>query len=214
MWLSRLMVVHWLLVMNLLRYSLSSGSSSLYFSVRAVWMSFAQAVLLSDANCSFSACSFASCSSLSFHSLASFSFFLFFFCFRCSSAYSFSQATFLASQSESFLVFFGRDWQSWSSFSWRSWMRSLPMCWTILSTTSGFGLEAPLGVPLFPEDGFFFFRSSLSGFGSFSGEGIRVCLCGSDSRDRLWLLDCAHDSGFLLTEHVTKLVLVITVLRV
>ena len=78
-------------------------------------------------------------------------------------------------------------------------MRSSPICWAILSTTSEFGLEGPFGVLLFPEDGFFFFHSGLSGFGSFSGEGVRVHLCGSISQDWLRLLDCARDSCFFLT---------------
>ena len=77
-------------------------------------------------------------------------------------------------------------------------MSSAPMSWAILSIAPGFGIRAPFGVPLFLEDDFFFFRSGLSGFGSFSGEGVRVRLCGSDSRDQLRLLDCAQDSGFLL----------------
>ena len=72
------------------------------------------------------------------------------------------------------------------------------MSWVILSIASGFGIEASFRAPLFPEDDFFFFHSGLSGFGSFSGEGVRVHLCGSDSCDRLWLLDCARESGFLL----------------
>ena len=72
------------------------------------------------------------------------------------------------------------------------------MSWAILSITPGFGIGSPFGAPLFPEDNFFFFHSGLSGFGSFSGEGVRVRLCGSDSHDRLWLLDCTQDLGFLL----------------
>ena len=129
-------------------------------------MSFAQVVLLSALSCCCLArclASLASHSSLSFHS---FSFFFFFFCLRYSSSCSFFR-------SESFLDFF--DWDQCSCLSSSSWnfrIRSLPTSCAILAIALGVTLEGPLGVPLFPDVGFFFFCSGLSGCGLFSGEGV------------------------------------------